>query len=152
MGYGISQNLMYGVVLDPEQSRQLREHIQSEFPKFKTANPVLIQESEWEDEWDDQINMILDMLFGESNCNMIAQDSDSRIHNTTYEDGCEHGFGVVLARLGYGTHTTSREFNAKMNAGPTQQDIDQFAQHCQHMLDAIGVTEPPTLQVVSYTA
>lgn len=158
MGYAISQNLMYGLLLDPEQSQRLSRHIKMEFKKIKNATPNFfsaVEQQVWNNEWDEELNMVVPTFFdvlGTGIVTMIAQDSDSRIHNTTYEEGCEHGFGVLLANKGYGSHTTNAEFSAKMSTGPTQKEIDEYTQYCQPLLDAIGVTDLPSLQVVSYTA
>lgn len=158
MGYGISQNLMYGLLLDAEQSQRLSEHMQMEFQTIKNTTPNFfsaVEQQVWDNEWDEELNMVVPTFFntlGARIVTMIAQDSDSRIHNTTYEEGCEHGFGVVLTRIGYGSDTSNAAFNAKMSTGPTQQEIDEYTRFCQPLLDAIGVTDPPSLQVVSYTA
>ena len=159
MSYGISQNLMYGLVLTSEQSQRLRKHILLEFNKMKNTTPNFysaIEKQVWDHEWDEELNMVVPTFFNtlgaSSVVKMIAEDSDSSVHNTTYEDGFEHGFGVLLIRKGYGSHTTSSEFSAKMSTGPTQQEIDDYTHYCQPLLDAIGVTHSPLLHVVSYMA
>lgn len=82
---------------------------------------------------------------------MIAEDTDSRIHNTSFEEGANHGVGFLIADKGYGSQTTSKAFAAKMKED-VSRERELFAKLIQSLLDEANIKEEPGLNVVSYTA
>lgn len=142
MGYGISTNAIFGVQLDPSQSKKLHQAL------LATAQA---------DDYDGGhlcLYSLLGRISKKSACHidLIAEDSDSRIHNTTYEDGFEHTFGVLVARKGYGARSTSQEFSAKMNEDLSAHK-QAFNTVAAPILAAAGLGHlEPSLVIGSYTA
>lgn len=155
MGYGISKNVIYGHLLNPLQSHQLMVHMQQEFARSKGVSDVDMEDFD-EDDFEQDIDRLLAHFHMHSHtlskCTLIAEDTDSRCEDTTFEEGYNHGFGVMLANKGYGGLNTPQDFASKMNSGPTAQEIATYNNHCLPLLQAIGVTDPPTIHVVSYMA
>jgi len=154
MGYGISNNVIYGHLLTPQQSQELMEHMQREFTRNKADVDMDDFEAEDfdEEEFDDLLAHFQLDSYNLSQGILIAEDTDSRCENTTFEPGYTHGFGVLLATKGYGGLSTPQDFQNKLNSGPTAQEIATYNTNCLPLLQAIGVTDPPALQVVSYMA
>ena len=152
MGYGISTNAIYGVFLSASESKLVRQAIENyvnNLPKTQDVLDVL------DDEYGgDALSFFIYSEFSKTgpNVSMIAEGSDSRIHNTTYEDGFEHSFGVVVANKGYGSHMDSKTFGQKLAQGPSVSDIALFNKVCAPVLAQAGITEVPQMVVASYTA
>ena len=130
MGYGISTNLIFGVLLSPEDSTKL----------YGVISAILAQKDHDMYDW-----------LEENEITMIAEDSDSRIHDTQYEEGFEHGFGVLIADKGYGSSMSSAEFKEAANSDH-EVAVERFKQVCQPLLDAAGIKDEPESQTVSYMA
>lgn len=138
MGYGISTNMVFGVLLSPEESAKLHEAISKSFRDADDAD----EDDEGQDlyGWLEEKELVL-----------IAEDSDSRIHNTQYEPGFEHCFGILIADKGYGSSMSAAEFKAA-SAGDHGHLAERFKELCQPLLDEAGVTAEPGTQVASYMA
>jgi len=153
MGYGISNNVIYGHLLTPQQSHELMDHMKREFTQSMGRDVEDFESEDFdEDEFDDLIAHFHLDTYALSQGTLIAQGTDSRCENTTYEYGYIHGFGVLLANTGYGALSTPQDFSNKLNSGPSAQEVATYNTHCLPLLQAIGVTDPPALHVVSYMA
>ena len=78
----------------------------------------------------------------EDNVVMVAEDSDSRIHNTTYEKGFDHAVGILIADKGHFVSMTSKDFAVAMGNPPVKQQAD-FNLLIQPLLNAAGINQVP---------
>ena len=153
MGYGISTTAFWGVVLSWDDTQKLMTAIQNAL----AANGVSTNAS---GPWGMQGKDFLDALIVHldpavagrraSNVVMVADDSDSRTGSTSYQEDHEHGVGFMIAEKGYGSNTSSRDFSAAMTNSTAKQASD-FDRLIQPLLDAAGIKEIPSVNVVGCT-
>ena len=141
MGYGISTNCVYGVFLDSEEAKRLRDEIIKSMPN--EYDSVYTSLEELVNNYDNNCPF---------NVEMVAEDSDSRIHDTSFEEGFDHVFGVVLASKGYGGSGSNEDFNQKMREGASQEQIELYNSVCVPLLKSAGLDFNPYINIVSYTA
>ena len=72
-------------------------------------------------------------------------DSDSRCHETQFEEDFHHGVGVYIAANGYGEDDDLVE----AIRGDNKKWADIFAIHVQPVLDACGISEQPDTNIVN---
>ena len=155
MGYGTTTTLFYGHSLDWEQSKKLVECMKD----FITLNPthpvsnacdtVGISPSDIGFDWFE----FFDHLSQSAGVkiDMVAQDSDSRIHDTQFERGFNHAIGVLAASSGYGGEQSSKELSQIMNVGATSEHTKAYSAILEDWIKFAGVLDSPAMTMASNT-
>jgi hypothetical protein len=131
MGYGINTNLVLGIMLSSEEAAKLHD--------FITQNQLATSGLDLYD-WLEESEIV-----------MVASNTDSRIHNTQYEPGFEHCFGVLVADKGYGASMSSEEFRQAAAANDTPAR-ERFSQLCAPILDAAKIQSGVGRHAVTHMA
>ena len=141
MGYGITTTAIYGVSLNPDQSK-----------KVYAALAELEQGTE-----NQGVRVYVPDVLGRLSASlshplgMVAEDTDSRVESTCYEEGYEHSFGVVVAAKGYAGRDTSASFATKLNGNLSAHQAI-FAAVVAPILAAAGLTAlTPSIVIGSCT-
>jgi len=123
MGYGIGTSAMYGVSLSADEAHKMAEVLENLFGSDWTGELEGCNANDWL---------------------MVAEDTDSRIHNNTYEPGYEHVLGVLIASKGYGSAWTTDGFERALRADWTPQET-VFKKDLEPLLIQAGIVKSPGL-------
>lgn len=152
MGYGINTQMIHGLYLDPQQSKQLHDGITAwlQTGAGDALGGGINAESDLFD--------VLEMLGDEDEeagirVTMVSEDTHSTIHSTTYEAGRFHGFGILLADKGYGSYRPDADFAKASKEGATDAQKTAYTVRLGGILKLAGLDMlEPQMVIISHTS
>lgn len=144
MGYSLTTQAIYGLYLDPDESAKLMDAIQAWLLTDAGSNVRAHMDD------DEDIFGFLEAMSSEEEdayqVVMAAEESDSRIHNTRYEEDFFHGFGILLAEKG------EDDFKSAVRQGASEEQKAIFQQVLGPIVKLAGLDEMELgTVIVSYT-
>jgi hypothetical protein len=150
MGYGIVTTAFWGVVLPWDETERLAKVIRQALTDLNGE----VEENEMDNASDDFYYLLVKLAPQIQEKGdyvvMVADGSDSRIESTSFEEGYEHGVGLLVSEKGYGSRTSSQEFSHALNKDISEQKAE-FEKFIQPLLDSAGIKAVAELNVVSCT-
>ena len=150
MGYGIVTTAFFGVMLSWDETENLAKVVRQALTDLNGE----VEKNEMDNASDDFYYLLvkLDPKIREKGdyVVMVADGSDSRIESTSFEEGYEHGVGLLLSEKGYGSRTSSTQFSEALNKDISEQKAE-FEKLIQPLLDRAGIKAVAGLNVVSCT-
>lgn len=150
MGYGIVTTAFWGVMLSWEETESLAKVIRQALTDVNGD----VEKNEMDNASDDFYYLLVKLapqIQGRGDyVVMVADGSDSRVESTSFEEGYEHGVGLLVSEKGYGSRTSSQQFSQALNKDISEQKAE-FEKLIQPLLDSAGIKAVPGLNVVSCT-
>ena len=150
MGYGIVTTAFWGVMLSWEETESLAKVIRQALTDVNGD----VEKNEMDNASDDFYYLLVKLapqIQGRGDyVVMVADGSDSRVESTSFEEGYEHGVGLLVSEKGYGSRTSSQQFSQALNKDISEQKAE-FENLIQPLLDSAGIKAVPGLNVVSCT-
>lgn len=145
MSYTVTTIVFFGIELSQEEAKRIKQKYFSEefFPSEGNYDPL--------DFTDDTVHNQSGVNTGrnrERNMpQMLADGTDSRIHNMDYEEGHQHYIGIYLASKGYAYNDKIKDFMKV----PSEKAVQNFEKYIRPILIAEGIEKEPDIEIVTQT-